>query len=334
MFPIGYIRVPRSTWSVGRRFYSSEIKKTIGFIGLGQMGYPMAQNLHEATKNTHKFIIYDNNARATTNFTSSNSGTKAASTPRDVAAESDILFTMLPASAHVRAVYEGSDGVLEGVTPGTICVDCSTIDVRTARDVAKNVEAKQAVMLDAPVSGGTPAAQNGTLTFMVGAPQSQFEGVKEFLQKMGKNVFYCGENGTGQAAKICNNMMLGICMVGASETFNLGLRLGLEPELLNKILNTSSGRSWSTDTYHLVPGLNPNVPASKDYEGGFGVSLMAKDLGLAVSAATEVKSSVMLGSAAEQLYKIIAGTEGYEKKDFSVVFRWLGGEKIGKGKGK
>ncbi|KAI9088491.1 3-hydroxyisobutyrate dehydrogenase-like protein mitochondrial precursor [Phlyctochytrium arcticum] len=308
-----------------RRHYSE--KKTIGFIGLGQMGYPMAQNLYKATQSTHKFVVHDNNVQSALSFTQTNPDAGHAKTPAELASQSDIVFTMLPAGPHVKSVYEGPEGILEGVRSGTVCVDCSTIDVRTGTAVVNSASAKKAVMLDAPVSGGTGAAQAGTLTFMVGAPREQeFEMAKEFLLKMGKNVFYCGPNGTGLAAKICNNMMLGISMVGASETFKLGESLGLKPELLNNILNVSSGRSWSTDTYHLVPGLNPNVPASKGYEGGFGVSLMSKDMGLAVSAASETKTPIFLGAAAEQIYKVVSQTAGFEKKDFSVVYKWLSGK--------
>ncbi|KAJ3023334.1 hypothetical protein HKX48_003618, partial [Thoreauomyces humboldtii] len=297
---------------------------TLGFIGLGQMGYPMAANLLRATSKTHNLVAYDTNTSSTTRL-SKEGPVSILSNPREVAESADVVFTMLPAGRHVRGVYEQ---LMEGSRKDQLYVDCSTIDVKTAVEVAGWVHAKGARMVEAPVSGGTGGATNGTLAFMAGARnEKDLEAARPFLMHMGKVINYCGKSGTGQAAKICNNMMLGISMVGACETFNLGRRLGLAPELLNKILNTSSGRSWSTDTYSPVPGLNPNVPASKDYEGGFGVSLMAKDMGLAVAAATESQSPVVLGAAAEQMYKMVATTEGFEGKDFAVVYRWLGGEK-------
>jgi 3-hydroxyisobutyrate dehydrogenase len=178
---------------------------------------------------------------------------------------------------------------------------------------------------------GTLGAEAGTLTFMVGSPDASiFQTVKDtLLTHMGKNIVHCGTVGNGQVAKICNNMLLGISMVAASETMNLGVKLGMDPKLLAGIINTSSGRCWSTDTYNPCPGVLPNVPSSRDYEGGFGTSLMAKDLGLAVSAAQEVKASVLLGALAGQVYTQVSGTEGFEKKDFSSVYKWLnqGGKK-------
>ncbi|KAJ3033462.1 hypothetical protein HK097_004835, partial [Rhizophlyctis rosea] len=193
---------------------------------------------------------------------------------------------MLPAPKHVREVYLGENGLIANAREGTVLIDSSTIDPGTAREVAKMGREKGVVVVDAPVSGGTGGAQAGTLTFMVGAStQSDFDRTKPYLTHMGKSITYCGGPGNGQVAKICNNMLLGISMIAASETLNLGINLGMDPHLLTQILNTSSGRCWSTDTYNPVPGVMPNVPASRDYEGGFGNSLMAKDLGLAVEAA-------------------------------------------------
>nr|KAJ3418508.1 hypothetical protein HK105_008232 [Polyrhizophydium stewartii] len=167
-------------------------------------------------------------------------------------------------------------------------------------------------------------AVNGTLTFMVGGDdEAVFERVKPILQGMGKNIVYCGKHGSGQVAKICNNMLLGITMIGASEAMNLGARLGMDPKLLAGILNTSTGRCWSTDTCNPYPGVMEGVPASRNYDGGFGVSLIAKDLGLAVAAANEAKSTVILGGIAHQIYNQLSTTPGYEKKDFSSVFKWL-----------
>ncbi|KAI8608223.1 6-phosphogluconate dehydrogenase [Chytriomyces sp. MP71] len=214
---------------------------------------------------------------------------------------------MLPAGPHVREVYQNQK------------------QVSSPQDSCGAVVSAGSLMLDAPVSGGTLGAEAGTLTFMVGSPNAQtFNMVKDrILVHMGKNIVHCGTVGNGQVAKICNNMMLGISMIAASETMNLGVRLGMDPKLLAGIINTSSGRCWSTDTYNPCPGVLPNVPASRDYTGGFGTSLMAKDLSLAISAAHESKSTVTLGSVAHQIYNQVSSQKEYKSKDFSPVYKWL-----------
>ncbi|KAI8817257.1 NAD binding domain of 6-phosphogluconate dehydrogenase-domain-containing protein [Fimicolochytrium jonesii] len=315
-----------------RRMYSTGPAGKIGFIGLGQMGYGMAANLYRATASTHKWVIADSNPSTLTRFidTVPSSTTPKATTPitslanpSDIAAQSDVIVTMLPAGKHVRAVYEQ---LIKGLKPGTLCIDCSTIDVKTAKEVAGWVADKGGKMVDAPVSGGTTAANAGTLTFMVGSKTpADLDAAKQFLQHMGKTIHACGTIGTGQAAKICNNMMLGISMVGASEALKLGESLSLPPSLLLKILNTSSGRTWVSDTYPPVPNILPHVPSSNDYNGGFGSALMAKDLGLAMAAAEETGVNVNVGRAAEGVYREVASSEVGRGKDFSVVWRWLGG---------
>ncbi|KAJ3146159.1 hypothetical protein HDU86_000504 [Geranomyces michiganensis] len=306
------------------RAYSSAAKPTLGFIGLGQMGYPMAANLARHTAQTHSLLVHDHDRATADRFVRENNpqSSSVASSARALAERADVVFTMLPAGKHVRTVYAD---MVQGLKHGALCVDCSTIDVATASEVAKWVREKGGKIVDAPVSGGTGAATAGTLTFMVGGAEADAAAARPFLEKMGKNIYHCGDNGTGQAAKICNNMMLGICMVGVSEAFTLGKNLGLAPTLLNQILNTSSGRSWCTDTYNPVPGLNPNVPASKNYAGGFGVALMTKDLGLATSAASQTGTPIVLGAAAEQVYKRVSGEEACKGKDFSVVYQWMAG---------
>ncbi|KAI8928438.1 6-phosphogluconate dehydrogenase [Entophlyctis helioformis] len=285
----------------------------------------MASNLLKKIAPKH-FIIHDVTESSVARFKAEHPDVSVeyAATPRELAERSAVVVTMLPASAHVRHVYLGKDGIAEGIKSGAVLIDSSTIDPGTSQAVAAALSPKGAVVVDAPVSGGTLGAQAGTLTFMVGAKdEATFGSVRPYLDAMGKNIVFCGKNGNGQVAKICNNMMLGISMVAASETMNLGVRLGMDPKLLASIINTSSGRCWSTDTYNPCPGVMPNVPASRDYEGGFGVSLMAKDMGLAVAAANEVKSTVVLGGVAHQIYNQVASTPGFERKDFSSVFKWL-----------
>ncbi|KAJ3165358.1 hypothetical protein HDU88_004152 [Geranomyces variabilis] len=303
------------------RAYSSAAKPTLGFIGLGQMGYPMAANLARHTAQTHSILVHDHDAATAARFAAAHpQSASVASSARAIAERADVVFTMLPAGKHCRSVYAD---IVEGLRHDALCVDCSTIDVATATEVAKWVKEKGARIVDAPVSGGTGAATAGTLTFMVGGAEADVDAARPFLEKMGKNIYHCGANGTGQAAKICNNMMLGICMVGVSEAFTLGKNLGLAPTLLNQILNTSSGRSWCTDTYNPVPGINPNVPASKSYAGGFGVALMSKDMGLATAAASQTQTPIVLGAAAEQVYKRVAAEKECQGKDFSVVYQWM-----------
>ncbi|KAF8975025.1 hypothetical protein BGZ46_009498 [Entomortierella lignicola] len=305
--------------------------KRIGFIGLGNMGLPMATNLFNGFKNEADFIIYDINQTTTSKFLQDHNidpqnkeKVKVAKSPLEVAKEATVIVTMLPASQHVEGVYFGKDGLLEGLGEKHLVVDASTIDQSMATRVAKVLHEKGAKAIDAPVSGGTGGAQAGTLTFMVGSrTDEEFQTVKPYLEKMGKNIVYCGVNGNGQVAKICNNMLLGISMIATSETMNLGVRMGMDPKLLAGILNTSSGRCWSSEVYNPCPGVLENSPASRGYTGGFAVPLMAKDLRLAVNAAVETKSTVMLGALAQQLYNQLSTSQEYEKLDFSATYKWL-----------
>ncbi|RXG57152.1 3-hydroxyisobutyrate dehydrogenase, mitochondrial [Armadillidium vulgare] len=228
-------------------------------------------------------------------------GASLASSPADVAEESESIITMLPNSEHVQTCYAGKNGIFEKIKTGTLLIDSSTIAPDVPKTLAKLAVDKGAVFMDAPVSGGINAAQAGTLTFMVGGNKNEFEAVKILLSCMGKNIVYCGDVGSGQAVKICNNMLLAISMIGTAETMNLGMRLGLDPKLLASVVNSSSGRCWSSDTYNPVPGVMEKVPASNNYEGGFGVALMAKDLGLVQEAATKSKTPTPLGSLSHQV---------------------------------
>jgi 3-hydroxyisobutyrate dehydrogenase len=290
----------------------------IGFIGLGNMGGHMARNL---IKNGKKLIVFDVMPAPLEQLKSA--GASVAASPADVAAASKQIITMLPSSPHVLEVYNGSKGIFQSIQPGTTCLDSSTIDPSVSVQVSELAVKKKALYLDAPVSGGVLAAQNALLTFMVGGDAKAFAECEPILQLMGKNIVHCGKVGTGQAAKVCNNMLLAICMIGTSEALNLGQKLGLDPVLLSKIINTSSGRNWSSELYNPVPGVLPNVPASKNYDGGFAAALMAKDLGLAQNAATASSTPTPLGSLSHQIYRILGQLPDYQKKDFSVVYKFL-----------
>ncbi|MDG6404277.1 3-hydroxyisobutyrate dehydrogenase, partial [Pseudomonas quasicaspiana] len=245
-------------------------------------------------------------------------GGRISESPKHAAQGAELVLTMLPAAAHVRSVYLNEDGVLAGIGPGVPAVDCSTIDPQTIRDVAA-IAAKQGVSLgDAPVSGGTGGAQAGTLTFMVGASDEHFETLKPVLTQMGKNIVHCGDIGTGQIAKICNNMLLGISMIGVAEAMALGDSLGIDTEVLAKIINTSTGRCWSSEMYNPWPGIVDTAPASRGYTGGFGAELMLKDLGLATEAARVAHQPVILGAVAQQLYQAMS-LRGEGGKDFSAI---------------
>jgi len=233
---------------------------------------------------------------------------------------------MLPNNEIVKTVYTcPTSGVLQALQKDTFLIDSSTVDPAVSKLVAASaLEAgARSAFVDAPVSGGVNAAAAGTLTFMVGAPsESDFDTAKSLLENMGKNIIYCGEVGTGGAVKICNNMLLAISMIGVSETMNLGINLGLDPKLLSQILSNATGRCWSVDTYNPVPGVMPNVPSSNDYKGGFGASLMLKDLGLSQDAATRTDTSTPLGALSLHMFRMMCNS-GYAQKDFSSAFEFL-----------
>lgn len=287
----------------------------IGFIGLGNMGGPMALNLLKAG---HRLSVFDLSTSAVAALVEA--GAKGADTACDVLADAQIVITMLPASAHVKAVYLGDDGLLAKVAPGVLLIDSSTIDPISAREVAKAAAEHGNPMLDAPVSGGTGGAANGTLTFMVGGAEEDFAKAQPILAAMGRNIVHCGGSGNGQVAKVSNNMLLGISMIGVAEAMALGVSLGIDAKILANIINTSSGRCWSSDTNNPYPGVLDNVPASRGYSGGFGTDLMLKDLGLATEAARQIRQPVILGALAQQLYQSFS-CEGYGGLDFSAIIR-------------
>ncbi|KAL5010155.1 hypothetical protein ScPMuIL_012460 [Solemya velum] len=296
---------------------NQNMASTIGFIGLGNMGNHMARNL---LKKGYPLIVYDVNKEAVEGL--KQAGANVAASPAEIAATTKKIVSMLPASQHVQAVYTGDKGVFSSLQKNSLLIDSSTIDPSVSQLMAEEAANLDSKFLDAPVSGGVNAARDAILTFMVGGPEAEFETAKEILSNMGKNVVHCGAVGTGQAAKICNNMLLAISMIGTSETMNLGMKLGLDPKLLAKILNMSSGRCWSSEIYNPVPGVLEGVPSSNSYKGGFGTALMTKDLGLAQNAATATKSPTPLGSLAHQLYRVMTNS-GFAGKDFSSAFQFL-----------
>jgi 3-hydroxyisobutyrate dehydrogenase len=290
----------------------------IGFIGLGHMGDPMARNLLRAG---HALRVYDIVAERARKLAAL--GSEPASSAADCARGVDAVITMLPSSPHVRTAYLGEYGVLAGARPGTALIDCSTIDPLTAREVAMDALARQCPMVDAPVSGGVGGAEAGTLTFMVGGEQEAFEAARPILEAMGRNVVHCGGAGNGQVAKICNNMMLAIEMIATSEGMTLAASLGMDPKVFAAIVNTSSGRCWSSDTYNPYPGVIESAPASRGYSGGFGSELMLKDLTLVTDAAKAARHPVLLGALAQQIYQKHS-LDGHGGKDFSsVILQYL-----------
>jgi len=252
-------------------------------------------------------------------------GAVAASSPADAAREAEVIITMLPAGAPMREVYLGAGHVLKTVAPRTLLIDSSTIDVETAREVGAAAAAADRMMIDAPVSGGTAGAAAATLTFMVGGPPEAFAAAQQFLEAMGKTVVYAGGAGNGQAAKICNNMILGISMIAVSEAFALAEKLGLEPQKLFDIASKSSGQCWSLTSYCPVPGPVPSSPANRGYKAGFTAAMMLKDLRLSQEAASKTAALTPLGAAATGLYSRY--TEGgYGSSDFSGIIRMLRGK--------
>lgn len=276
----------------------------------------MAENL---VKKGHSLVVFDVVPSSVEHLVSA--GAKAASSPVEVAKQVDTFITMLPSSSNVKEVCVDK-GVFAAAKPGTLFLDCSTIDPSVSRELACAAAGFKLRMLDCPVSGGVGGAAAGTLTFMVGGTPADFAAAKPFLEAMGKKIVHCGEVGTGQVAKICNNLILGISMTAVSEAMNLGVRMGIDPKTLADIINTSSGRCWSSDTYNPCPGVMENVPSSKGYTGGFGVPLMKKDLGLAVDAAKAVNAPLALGSLTHSIYTLMTNS-GYAAKDFSSVFQML-----------
>ena len=285
----------------------------IGFFGVGNMGGPMAANLVKAGHTVTAFDLVPELLK-----TVEADGVAVAADPAAAVAGAEVVISMLPSAGAVTGLYLGDDGVLDAIHPDTLIIDCSTIDADTARRVASAAADSGRTMIDAPVSGGVGGAKAGTLTFICGGPEAAVERARPVLDRMGKNVFRAGDNGAGQVAKICNNMLLAVHMIGTAEALQLGADHGLDPAVLSDIMKASSGRNWSLEVYNPWPGVMEGVPSSNDYNGGFAVKLMNKDLGLALEAALASQSSTPMGSLAKSLYAAL-GNQGLGGKDFSSI---------------
>jgi len=289
----------------------------VGFIGTGTMGQPMLANL---VKKGYGVVAYDVVPAA--REAAVGLGATAAASAADAAKRSDLVITMLPSSSHVEAAYLGAGGVLEGVAAGRLCVDMSTIDPSVSRRVAAALGARAVRFLDAPVSGGVPRATDGTLAIMVGGDARDLEEARPALAVMGANIIHVGPVGSGEVAKLCNNLIAGVSAVAVSEAFRIAEGFGVDAKVLTDVISKSSGNTWVMEQAHPVPGLVPRAASSKDYAPGFMTDLMAKDLGLAVSAARELRIPVFVSPAAQQVLRL-ASSHGLGRKDFTVVYQFL-----------
>tara|TARA_B100000131_G_scaffold249662_1_gene242963 strand:- start:110 stop:1027 length:918 start_codon:yes stop_codon:yes gene_type:complete len=297
------------------------MSEIIAFIGVGNMGNPMSENLIKAGKKVRVFDI------------SKEMIAKAKEKKFDIANSIDDLLTasvstvitMLPAGKHSREVYLGKDGIINKVSKNCLLIDCSTIDIKTSLEIGKNAKEKGIKMIDAPVSGGVMGAKNATLTFLVGGSKDAFNLAKPLLEIMGKNIFHAGGLGCGNGAKICNNMALGISMIGASESLMLAKRLKIDIKKVHEIMKNASGNSWPISVYPPLPGLKEGVPSNNKYRPGFSAGMMSKDLKLAIECAEEVKANTPLGSTANNIYDKFC-KEGNDNKDFSAISKVVGGD--------
>lgn len=286
----------------------------IAFIGLGNMGGPMAVNLVKAG---HQVCVFDLFPQAVEKVVA-----QGASSKSDVAAcvaGADFIISMLPAGKHVESLYLGDNGLINHIAKGALVIDSSTIDKATVIKVSDKLSEAGINFIDAPVSGGVGGATAGTLSFMVGGTAEDFSKAKPVLENMGKNIFHAGDHGAGQVAKVCNNMLLAVLMAGTSEALQLGISNGLDPKVLSEIMLQSSGKNWTLEVYNPCPNVADGVPSSNNYEGGFMVDLMAKDLGLAMDTAVQSQSSTPMGALARNLFAMHAGA-GNGAKDFSSIF--------------
>ena len=286
----------------------------VAFLGLGNMGLPMALNLVKAGHQVQGFDL----VQAQLDAFKAGGGFPVLSAS-DAVVDANVIISMLPASRHVEALYLGNSGLLAVANPKALLIDCSTISPKVSQAVAAHAKAQGFAMIDAPVSGGTAGAQAGTLTFMVGGDAVDVDRARPLLEKMGKNIFHAGTSGSGQTVKVCNNMLLGIQMLGTSEALRLGIANGMDPKVLSDIMSKSSGRNWALELYNPCPGVMDGVPSSKGYAGGFGVDLMLKDLGLAIENASDLDASVPLGELSRKLYEVHSQA-GNGQLDFSSVF--------------
>ena len=301
----------------------SNIPTRVAFIGLGNMGGPMAVNLHKAG---YAVSAFDLSADALAKVREA--GVDTATSARAATEGAQVVISMLPASRHVEALYLGDEGLLPHLADGALVIDCSTIAPASAQKVAAAAQARGLAMIDAPVSCGVAGAAGGTLTFIVGGEAAALERARPLLQAMGKNIFHMGDAGAGQVAKLCNNMALGVIMAVTGEAIALGVAHGLDPKALSQMMAVSTSRSWATEVCNPWPGVLENAPASRGYTGGFGNDLMLKDLGLAVEAAMGVGATIPLGEMARNLYAMNkqAGRGGL---DFSSVVQLVAPVKVG-----
>ena len=295
----------------------SNIPTRVAFIGLGNMGGPMAVNLHKAG---YAVSAFDLSADALAKVREA--GVDTATSARAATEGAQVVISMLPASRHVEALYLGDEGLLPHLADGALVIDCSTIAPASAQKVAAAAQARGLAMIDAPVSGGVAGAAGGTLTFIVGGEAAALERARPLLQAMGKNIFHMGDAGAGQVAKLCNNMALGVIMAVTGEAIALGVAHGLDPKALSQMMAVSTSRSWATEVCNPWPGVMPEAPAARGYSGGYANDLMLKELGLAVEAAMGVGATIPLGELARNLYALNkqAGRGG---QDFSGVVQLL-----------
>ena len=297
----------------------NDAKREVAFVGLGRMGVPMACNL-----GTAGFRVRGFDSSEAARDAARRAGIEVAASLGEALADAQAMITAVPAAAHVRAVYLGAQGALEAADPGTLFIDCSTIDSSTAREVIGIASSHGHAMVDSPMSGGVAGAEAGTLTFMVGGSEAAFARAQPLLEIMGGNIFHAGGPGAGCAVKICNNLMLAITMIGVSEGFNLAEKLGLDAGTLHRIASTATSRCWALTDYCPAPGPAPNAPSAKGYRAGFSGELMLKDLRLAMEVAREAEVATPLGAQAAQIYGLL-DLAGMSDLDFSAVIRFLAG---------
>ena len=289
----------------------------IAFVGTGTMGGPMLGNL---VKKGHRVVAYD--VAPTALATAVKLGATGTGSAAEATTQADVVITMLPSSSHVVSAFLGDGGVLAGVRSGQLCVDMSTIDPSTSRMIAGKVRERGARFIDAPVSGGVPRAEEGTLAIMVGGEAEDVEEARPVLACMGANIFHVGPVGSGEVAKLCNNLIAGVAAVAVSEAFRIAEGFGVDAGILTDVIAKSSGNTWVMEAMHPVPGLVAKAASTRDYAPGFMTDLMAKDLGLAVNAARELRVPVMVAPAAQQALRL-ASSHGWGRKDFTSIYQFL-----------
>ncbi|KAK3622578.1 hypothetical protein LTR56_022133 [Elasticomyces elasticus] len=317
-----------------RRAFSTSIRSqaSYGFIGLGQMGYPMAMNLRSKIPSSDTMIIHDVNPAVTEQFAKEVGNVTIAESVREVAENGDVVFTVLPEPHHVQNVFQQmlKPPTLRTEAPSTkerLFIDCSTIDPKSSAGVADaTATSGQGRFIDAPMSGGVVGARAGTLTFMMGAPPELVDQATEVLSLMGKRVVHLGPQTSGLKGKLANNYLLALNNIATAEAMNMGVQWGLDPKTLASMINTATGKCWPSEVNNPVPGVNENAPSSNDYKGGFGTRLMLKDLKLALQATADSKITPQLGQHAKEIYSAVAADEQCKDRDFSVVYRWIGGK--------